>query len=233
MTRPHPQRISPVAPIGSLFKRPSAPRAGRDAAPHKEPDYLALVRQCPCLYCGLDPSGEAAHVRYASAAFGKASGLQKKPEDRWALPLCGSCHRTAAHAQHQRNEEAFWRDLGINPLLTAERLHAQRGDLVAMRAVIFVAISERGEVMSETDYIDDEDETLTTAETRARAAESNDAFIAAMSRAIKRKRETATFGVTVDRSPPIHARRIRPVAPLSYMSSPAALCEEIGKRKRG
>jgi len=143
MIRTRPQRIAHLAPIGSLLKRaPGAivPRK-RDGV---DTSYLALVRECPCLDCGLDPSGEAAHVRFASAAFGKSSGLQKKPDDRWALPLCGPCHRTASHAQHSRNEEAYWAELGLNPLLVCERLHAQSGDLVAMRAVIFVAISQRG-----------------------------------------------------------------------------------------
>ena len=141
------RRVAAPAPPGSLLKRVSVqPRnnareaAGRDA----DEGYLKLVRECPCLMCGLDPCGEAAHVRFASAAYGKASGLQKKPEDKWALPVCGPDHRTASHAQHNRYEQQFWADLGINPLLTATRLYAVRGDLVAMRMVVMVAISERG-----------------------------------------------------------------------------------------
>ena len=34
--------------------------------------------------------------------------------------------------------------VGLNPLYVCRRLYMQRGDLVAMRAVIFTAISERG-----------------------------------------------------------------------------------------
>lgn len=69
--------------------------------------------------------------------------MGKKPEDKWALPLCGEDHRVARHAQHNQNEQAFWDGLGIHPLITATRLYAQAGDLVAMRAVVFVAIAER------------------------------------------------------------------------------------------
>jgi hypothetical protein len=108
-------------------------------------DYLAMVRQCPCLKCGMEPS-EAAHVRYACAAcaaYGKASGLQKKPEDRWALCLCADCHRLARDAQHKRCEQGFWHELGINALATCVQLYAQRGDLVAMRAVVMVTIAGR------------------------------------------------------------------------------------------
>lgn len=143
MIIPRPRRLTPPAPFGALLKQVSAAPRARKPEAERDPDYLAHVRECPCLNCGLDPCGEAAHVRFASAAFGKASGLQKTPPDRFALPLCGDDHRIAKHAQHNRNEQAFWHELGINPLITAEKLYAQRGDLVAMRAVIFSAIAQR------------------------------------------------------------------------------------------
>lgn len=144
MTLFRPQRIIAPAPIGSLLKRVGAAPPSRISPEERSLDYLSLVRSCPCLKCGLDPCGEAAHVRFASAAFGKASGMQKKPDDKWALPVCGWDHRELKDAQHKQNEEQFWFDLGINALVTCERLHAQNGDLVAMRAVVFVTIAERG-----------------------------------------------------------------------------------------
>ena len=140
-TRDHPQRITPPAPVGSGLKQFGAalPRSNLDAP---EPDYLALIRDLPCLSCGMEPS-EAAHVRYASAAFGKASGLGKKPEDRWAVPLCACCHRINRDAQHKRNEEAFWIGIDVNPLLVAMRLWERRFDPLAMRMVVVAAIMER------------------------------------------------------------------------------------------
>jgi len=139
-----PRRVAAVAPPGSLLKRVAVqPRtqargdAGRDA------DYLAMVRQLPCLKCGDEPC-EPAHVRFASAAFGKAGGMQKKPDDRHSVPLCPGCHRLDRDAQHNRNEREFWDSIGLNPLMVAQRLYAQRGDLVAMRAVVMVAIAGRG-----------------------------------------------------------------------------------------
>lgn len=145
MTFCRPQRISRPEPPGSLLKRITVAAPRRVGAELKggDPAYLAQVRQLPCLYCGVEPCGEAAHVRLASAAFGKSSGLQRTPEDRWALPLCRDDHLNARHAQHRRGEATFWHSLGINPLVVCERLHAQRGDLVAMRAVVLVAIAER------------------------------------------------------------------------------------------
>ena len=144
MTLPRPQRLAPPSPLGSLLKRDhAAPPRSRVSPEDRNLVYLALVRQCPCLKCGMEPS-EAAHVRYASAAFGKASGMQKKPEDRFVVPLCASCHRLDRDAQHKRGEREFWNELGLNPLIVAASLYAQAGDLVAMRAVVFHAIAERG-----------------------------------------------------------------------------------------
>ncbi len=141
---PRPRRLTHDAPPGSLLKRFAAPAPRpRAIETDRDPAYLVMVRQCPCLKCGMEPS-EAAHVRFASAAFGKASGLGKKPEDRWSLPLCSQDHRLARDAQHNRCEQGFWNDLGINPLAACVKLYAQRGDLVAMRAVIFSTIAQRG-----------------------------------------------------------------------------------------
>lgn len=143
MTASHPQRLFPPSPAGSLFKRVAPAPAPRKDASDKDAAYLALVRQCPCLHCGMEPS-EAAHVRMSSAAFGKASGLGKKPADSWALPLCAEHHRLARDCQHSGSEHVFWDSIGVGPLVVCELLYAQRGDLVAMRAVIFVTIAGRG-----------------------------------------------------------------------------------------
>lgn len=143
MTVNRPRRLSPPAPYGALLKGQVAPPRPPRAEPDEDPDYLALVRQLPCLYCGVEPCGEAAHVRFASAAFHKSSGMGKKPADRFAVPLCRDDHQNARHAQHRRSEVEFWQSLGINPLLVCEKLYKQRGDLVAMRAVVIAAIAER------------------------------------------------------------------------------------------
>lgn len=147
MALSRPQRISRPEPPGSLLKRITAVTAPRrDGAEQRggDPAYLAEVRQLPCLYCGVEPCGEAAHVKYSCAAFGMKNMLGKRVSDDRALPLCRDDHLNARHAQHRGSEEAFWARLGINPYRVTARLYAQRGDLVAMRAVILVAIAERG-----------------------------------------------------------------------------------------
>ena len=140
-----PQRVTPPASPGELLKRfteRAERRALRHSADHN-PAYLALIRQLPCLKCGMEPSSEAAHVRYNSGAHGKHNGMGKKPADRWAVPLCGDCHRTDRDALHQIGEGLFWYLLGIDPLLICDRLYAKRGDFGAMRAMALLAIAGR------------------------------------------------------------------------------------------
>lgn len=149
MIPPRPQRIFPLSPPGTLLKRAGAasplhPQQGpRNPKALEDADYLKMVRQLPCLYCGVEPCGEAAHVKFSSFQFGKSNALGKRLRHEDALPLCRTDHLDARHAQHKGNEEAFWEGLGIMPYVVAGRLYAQRGDLVAMRAVVMVAIAER------------------------------------------------------------------------------------------
>jgi hypothetical protein len=115
----------------------------RSGEGNADPAYLAMIRELPCLKCGLEPCGEAAHVRITSAAFHKRGGMGRKPADRWTAPLDRGCHQTDRDALHRVGEYLFWATLGINPLLICERLYAHRGDLVAMRAVVLTAIADR------------------------------------------------------------------------------------------
>ena len=137
-----PQRLAPAAAPGERLKRPMGGigRPYRRVDPWSRPTYLALVRRCRCLSCGFDGGCEAAHLRAASGTHGKASGMGKKPDDRWALSLCQACHRE----QHKVGERAFWGALGINPFLTAERLYSARPDLARMRAIVIAAIGGHG-----------------------------------------------------------------------------------------
>lgn len=124
------------APVGSLFKTPRhlkpAKRKGRSAR-QEDANYLALIRQLPCLSCGQDPAGIAAHVRMSSSAHGKPiAGTGVKPDDKWALPLCNDCHTE----QHREGELSFWYRVGFNPVLVCVKLQAAAPNLDAMRAVI-------------------------------------------------------------------------------------------------
>lgn len=127
-------RLDLPSPPGTLFKRPRdialkprfkrLPRAPRDA------EHLDAIRQCPCLSCGQDPAGEAAHVR-----FGSLAGMGRKPPDSETLPLCFRCHRT----QHSVGELTFWASVGIDPHVVVKHLYAASPNVEKMRAMCFVA----------------------------------------------------------------------------------------------
>lgn len=141
-----PQQITPRAPIGSLLKRPRDVMVRRaNSRPARETDsvYLDLIRQLPCLRCGLDPCNEAAHVRMNSAALGKRQAMQVRPDDKWAVPLCRACHLTDPDAQHRVGEHAFWHNVGLNPLHVCQDLMRAAPDAVKMRAVVFTWIAAR------------------------------------------------------------------------------------------
>lgn len=141
------QRFSNTAAPGSLVKRmiALATKFKIKESSERDPTYLARMRELPCLKCGLDPCGEVHHVKMQSGAFNKRSAMGKRAADRHALPLCGHCHRLDFDSVHNIGERTFFARLKTNPLLVCERLYAARGDILAMRATIFVTMLERVE----------------------------------------------------------------------------------------
>jgi hypothetical protein len=147
--RPLPQRLTPAAPMGSLLKRAHTARKQADRASAALSNYahLAAMRELPCIKCGLEPCGEAAHIRQNSAMHGKRQAMGAKPLDQWTVPLCGSCHREDRDALHKVGEQHFFASLGINPFLLCIRLYVASQGVdrnVAMRAIVLAAIGERG-----------------------------------------------------------------------------------------
>lgn len=126
-------------------RRQTAARASRKAErPHRrgrerDPGFLAFLRRLPCV-AGMVEAGcsgpiEAAHIRFSDARAGRINpGMQAKPDDRWATPLCRHHHQ---HDQHAGAERAFWERLEIEPgaLSTAlfEAYQADRDGLAVLR----------------------------------------------------------------------------------------------------
>lgn len=83
----------------------------------EEPDYLAWIRQLPCLVCGK-PSGEGfdrtqpAHIRFNDARYLKITGGGEKSDDRFVLPLCWLHHAAQTAAGEGPR---FWENLGMDP----------------------------------------------------------------------------------------------------------------------
>lgn len=126
-----------VAPFGSLLKgakpakRQPSP-AGRDPRQHDR-SHLAAIRKCPCVICGREPCGVAAHVRMT--APGKPNpGIGAKPHDRYTVPLCDKHHKV----QHGMGEAKFWQVIGIDAISLAAALFSRSPDIDKMRKVVNV-----------------------------------------------------------------------------------------------
>jgi hypothetical protein len=92
--------------------------------------HLAFVRQLPCVACGKAAPSDAAHVR-----TGTDGGVGRKPDDRYAVPLCTACHAK----QHRVGELTFWSPLRIDPLSVALRLWTVSADVEAGQRTVFRA----------------------------------------------------------------------------------------------
>jgi ERF superfamily len=86
---------------------------------YRSREHLRYVIQQPCLVCGRKPS-DPHHLR-----FMQPRALGRKASDEFAVPLCRGHHRAAHRA---RDERAWWKQAGIDPIKIARRLwKATRG----------------------------------------------------------------------------------------------------------
>jgi len=100
---------------------PSADQVGIDksvltvAAPrrYRNREHLRYVAQQACLVCGRKPS-DPHHL-----GFTQPRALGRKVSDEFAVPLCRGHHRSA---HRSRDERAWWRQAGIDPIKIARRL---------------------------------------------------------------------------------------------------------------
>src|SRR5262249_38497461 len=91
------------------------------AAPrrYRNREHLRYVAEQACLVCGRKPS-DSHHL-----GFTQPRALGRKVSDEFAVPLCRGHHR-AVH--RSRDERAWWRQAGIDPIKVARRLwKATRG----------------------------------------------------------------------------------------------------------
>ena len=112
-------------------------RSGVSTQAHK-----AAIAQLFCiataLRIGLEKGGvQVAHLRFSSAAHGKVNpGLQRKPHDRWTLPLCAAEHRR----EHAGSEATYWEELGVDPHQIAKALWEASPDVERMRAALRLSL---------------------------------------------------------------------------------------------
>ncbi len=79
----------------------------------RDKEHLKYVAQQACMVCGRRP-GQAHHLKFA-----QLRAMSSKPSDEWVVPLCATHHRSL----HQvGDEESWWKQLNLDPLIEAERL---------------------------------------------------------------------------------------------------------------
>ncbi len=120
--------------------RPKVPKHKRMKPSGKAPGHLDLIRQVPCILTGRP--AEVAHIRYADPAHGKGiTGMGRKPEDKWVVPLCPELHRLLKGCQHDSAEREWWAQFGIDPCAVALRLYG-KNRMQMERVVILVTPSK-------------------------------------------------------------------------------------------
>jgi hypothetical protein len=80
---------------------------------YRNREHLRYVAQQACLLCGRKPS-DPHHL-----GFTQPRALGRKVSDEFAVPVCRGHHR-AVH--RSRDERAWWRQAGIDPIKVARRL---------------------------------------------------------------------------------------------------------------
>jgi len=112
---------------------------GQRAPRRHDNAHLAWIRRLPCVATYVSTGRlvygcQAAHLRLSSARHGKTDpGMQRKPDDMWTTPLSPEQHRIQGDV---KGEARFWGDLGVDPFLLCQRLHAVSGDDAAGLEVI-------------------------------------------------------------------------------------------------
>jgi hypothetical protein len=124
---------------------------------YRNREHLRYVAQQACLVCGRKPS-DPHHL-----GFTQPRALGRKVSDEFAVPLCRGHHR-AAH--RSRDERAWWRQAGIDPIKVARRLWKETHGMGQRRSQR-LAIHRPHDAATPTEPIqsnDDESATATTQE---------------------------------------------------------------------
>src|ERR1700730_716813 len=98
--------------------------------------HLENVRELPCLVCMKEPPNEAHHLLRTGE-----HGMGRKSSDQWAIPICAFHHdaRQPGSVHSCGGEDEYFASRAIDARSVARALWTERGNLEAMRRVIFAA----------------------------------------------------------------------------------------------
>src|SRR5262245_5643518 len=122
---------------------------------YRNREHLRYVAQQACLVCGRKPSDP--HHR----GFTQPRALGRKVSDEFAVPLCRGHHR-AVH--RSRDERAWWRQAGMDPIKVARRLWKETHGMGPRRSQRPALPRPRGAAASSDPKNEDIDASATTQE---------------------------------------------------------------------
>src|SRR5215813_13552394 len=122
---------------------------------YRNREHLRYVAQQACLVCGRKPS-DPHHL-----GFTQPRALGRKVSDEFAVPLCRGHHR-AVH--RSRDERAWWRQAGIDPIKVARRLWKETHGMGPRRPRREVSPRPQGAAASSDPRSEDISATATTQE---------------------------------------------------------------------
>jgi hypothetical protein len=98
----------------------------------RDREHVRQVAKHPCLVCGRQPS-DPHHLR-----FTQRRALSRKVSDEFTVPLCRGHHREVHRCG---DEAAWWRKVGVNPIVAARSLWLETHPLAAVSANFFSAVA--------------------------------------------------------------------------------------------
>lgn len=127
------RRRSPMR-RGQTRMRARRPNSAASRRPGMSTRHLSLIRTLPCCITGRPGPSDPHHIKSGPARLERATG--RKATDRWAVPLSREIH-DQIEGLGSRNEDAWFRERGIDVVALAEALWEATGDLHEMERVLF------------------------------------------------------------------------------------------------
>lgn len=114
------------------IKAKKSPADKRKNLPGNSEKHLAALRLCPCAMPGCNKVGKSDPHHIKSSGL---RGMALKSPDRFAIPLCRSCHEDVERIG-SKNELAFFEKRGLEALALADALWMVSPDKAAMCRVV-------------------------------------------------------------------------------------------------
>ena len=98
----------------------------------RDREHVRQVAKHPCLVCGRQPA-DPHHLR-----FTQRRALSRKVSDEFTVPLCRGHHREVHRCG---DEAAWWRKVGVDPIVAARTLWLETHPLAAVSDNSFTAVA--------------------------------------------------------------------------------------------